>query len=611
MAVFTGSRRFKVYLILGLVIALFTGCGGQKGVDSGASSGNSGQGADTQVLSGNTMQKNDTNASSGNTGQKEGDGSTSSGNTEKSETPDQDIFGRVSEKTRKKQGVYYEIFVRSFADSDGDGIGDFNGLTACLDYLNDADSNTNTDLEVDGLYLMPIQTATSYHGYDVTDYYAIDPEYGTMEDFEHFLDEAHKRNLHVILDFVVNHTGREHPWFRESSKSQDNLFRDYYCWADETTQGIDVKSVLSSGTRLWHPYNGSYYYGYFWDGMPDLNYDNPEVREEIKKAAAFWLEKGVDGFRLDAAMHIYSVNEKPVGTRMSEKNHSWWKEFRESVETANPNVYLVGEVWEKAYVSAPYYQAFDSLFNFDAGEAIINTILSESGMAVSGKGFASWLLEKYQTFAKTNPGFIDAPFLTNHDQNRIMDRLKGDTDKAKMAAAILLTLPGNPYIYYGEEIGMRGSKPDEKIRVPFIWFEKSKPPQCTWESTLNNFNTVPVESQQTDPDSLLSFYKTLIRVRHSSKALMWGGFKPVDSGNRAVVAYSRSYADDGEKTEEVIVFHNVSSQTQQVTLDENLKGAELLFDSQQDEQTRDGIQTDPIMEISPRSTVILKINPGD
>lgn len=492
-------------------------------------------------------------------------------------------MGSIAENdNHAKHGIYYEVFVRSFADSNGDGIGDIRGLTGCLDYLNDGDSHTETDLEIDGIYLMPIHASSSYHGYDVTDYTAINPEYGTLEDFSVFLKEAHTRNIRVIMDLVVNHTGREHPWFREASKSPNSPYRDYYSWADEATEGIDVKSTLSSGSRLWHKANDAYYYAYFWDGMPDLNYDNPKVREEIKKIAAYWLEMGVDGFRLDAAMHIYGVHEKPVGLNIYEKNLAWWKEFRENAEKINPQVYLVGEVWEKTYAVAPYYQVFDSLFNFDAAEGIINTVLSGSGITASDKGLARWLSEKYQTYEKSNTGFIDAPFLSNHDQNRIMERLKGDVSKAKLAAAIFLTLPGNPFIYYGEEIGMKGAKPDENIRVPFIWFSESKPPQCTWRSTLNNFSTVPEEIQQTDPDSLLNTYKTLIRVRHSSRALMEGGFEPVDTGNRAVVAYSRFAGKTAsEEADQVVVFHNVSDREQLVALSEKYTGARLLYDSRQ------------------------------
>lgn len=508
-----------------------------------------------------------------------------------------------------KYGVYYEIFVRSFADSDGDGIGDIRGLTSMLDYLNDGNDDTDTDLGINGIYLMPVNVSPSYHKYDVTDYYDIDPEYGTLEDFEHFLDEAHKRGIRVIMDLVVNHTGRDHPWFRESSSSAESRYRDYYNWADEASEGCDINAVLPSGSRLWHRSNGSFYYGYFWDGMPDLNYDDPRVRKEIKDIARFWLKKGVDGFRLDAAMHIYGVYEKPAGTDLPAKNIEWWQEFRNSAEEVKRDVYLVGEVWDKAYAAAPYYKGFDSLFNFDLGEGIITTLHTGSANAVSSKGFAWWLLDRYETYGSVRQDFIDAPFLTNHDQDRIMTRLRGDVEKAKLAAAIYLTLPGNPFIYYGEEIGMTGSKPDEMIRVPFKWYEEHKLPQCSWQSALNNAATVPVEIQQNDPDSLLSHYKKLIRVRQSSEALMLGGFEPVQSGNRAVIAYERSWSD-GNGKDNAIVLYNVSSDHQQVQLDIKHFSADVIFDSgKTDLKAGNGTEADRLVIVmSPMSTVILDVD---
>lgn len=607
-------RGLKTFLILGFVILIISSCVANNGntkADPNAWEKNqieqtSQQEEQSDQTTGDNEQVDQT------TGQKEQSDQTGENKEqpgEKANIPTNTQLlpgGYVYAGDEKKSGIYYEIFVRSFADSDHDGIGDLRGLTACLDYLNDGDSGTDTDLGVDGIYLMPVNSSSSYHGYDVTDYYDIDADYGTLDDFRVFLEEAHRRNIRVIMDLVVNHTGKEHEWFREASKSRNNPYRSYYNWADENTVGIDVKSLLSSGIRIWHPHGDAWYYGYFWDGMPDLNYDTPAVREEIKNAARFWLEQGVDGFRLDAAMHIYSVGEKPLGTRLTEKSIAWWQEFREAAEQVNPHVYLVAEVWDTTHAMAPYYQAFDSLFNFDVGEGIINTLRSGSALAVSSKGFSRWLLEKYEAFANVRADFIDAPFLTNHDQNRIMDRLGGDNAKAKLAAGMLMTLPGNPFLYYGEEIGMRGSKPDEKIRVPFKWFEEAKAPQCSWQSILNNFSTIPEEVQRTDPESLLSYYKSLIKVRHSSDALMKGGFEPVDSGNRAVVAWSRSFSS-GETSETVVVFHNVSAGNQKVALSGIDCEARVVFKSvRPDTWDEDQKPVGQEMELAPLSTVILR-----
>lgn len=526
--------------------------------------------------------------------------------------PDEEpvLFPDIERKPRtieNKYGVYYEIFVRSFADSNEDGIGDLKGLSSKLDYLNDGNQATKTDLGIDGIYLMPVNVSPSYHKYDVTDYYDIDPEYGTLEDFSKFLEDAHERGIKVIMDLVINHTSKDHSWFRESAKSPENPYRSYYNWASEGDKGYDVKSVLASGTRVWNRHNGSYYYGYFWEGMPDLNYDSVDVRKEIKKIAQYWLEKGVDGFRLDAAMHIYAINEKPAGTRLRDKNIQWWKEFGAAAEEVNPNVYLVGEVWEKSYAIAPYYEGLDTLFNFDAGEGIISIIQSGSVMAVGSKGFAPWLKERHDNFAKAEPNYLDAPFLTNHDQNRIMDRLKGDIGKAKLAAAIYLTLPGNPFIYYGEEIGMKGMKPDEKIRVPFIWFKERKAPQCTWESILNNADTVAEEVQRNDPDSLLNYYKRLIHVRQSSEALVKGDFEPMDAGNRAVLAFARNITAEEKEAERVIVLHNISNETHKITLAEEFSNAVILFDSTHHvEGSRNSRLAGFELELSPKLTIIIR-----
>ena len=523
------------------------------------------------------------------------------------ETVKQIQFPDIQRKPREienKYGIYYQIFVRSFADSNNDGIGDLNGLTSRLDYLNDNNPATNTDLGINGIYLMPVNVSPSYHKYDVTDYYNIDPDYGTMDDFRTFLDEAHKRGIKVILDLVVNHTSSKHQWFKESAKAWGNPFRDYYSWVGGDEKGYNVRGTSSWGSRAWHAYGGSYYYGIFWGQMPDLNFDNPKVREEMKKIVRFWLEKGVDGFRLDAAMHIYGAFEKPAGTKLQGKNLQWWREFGSAAEEVKPDVYLVGEVWDKTSVAAPYYRGLDSLFNFDVGEGIINVVNAGTNTAVGSKGFSPWLKEKYESFAAVEPNFLDAPFLSNHDQNRSMDRLGGDIVKAKLAAGIYLTLPGNPFIYYGEEIGMRGSKPDERIREPFIWFKEPKPPQAYWRSAASNAATVPEEVQREDPASLLNYYKQLIRLRQSSEALMKGDYRALDSGSSSLVAYGRSHTEGGNLKEDVIVLHNLSNEKQTVTLEgEDLSKAKIIFAG--NGKSRDKISGSGVA-ISPNTTVVLQ-----
>src|SRR5512140_3005185 len=196
--------------------------------------------------------------------------------------------------------VFYEIFVRSFQDSNGDGIGDLAGLTSRLDYLNDGDPKTTTDLGVDAVWLMPVFDSPSYHGYDTTDYEKIDADYGGDAQFDAFVAAAHARGIKVMLDLVVNHTGSGHPWFADSASSPTSARRDWYVWSP-TDLGW-TQPFGSAGT--WHPMNGAFFYGVFWGGMPDLNFRNAEVQAEVKRIASLWLARGVDGFRLDAARHL-------------------------------------------------------------------------------------------------------------------------------------------------------------------------------------------------------------------------------------------------------------------------------------------------------------------
>ena len=388
--------------------------------------------------------------------------------------PSQDL-----EEDYTKNGVWYEIFVRSFADGDGDGIGDFIGLTEKLDYLNDGNPETDSDLGINGIWLMPINPSPSYHGYDVTDYYDINAQYGGLEAFEIFLEEAHKRGIKVIMDLVVNHSSSQHPWFKEAESNPDSPYRQYYHWITDETEGYNLELSVW-GNKVWNKVDGDYYYALFWDQMPDLNFENPAVREDIKKIAQFWLGKGVDGFRIDAAMHIYGPRESPEGTNQLQENLDWWQEFDTACLEINPDCYLVGEVWTNLNERAKYAQSFDSTFNFDvAGAGILGMVQNE--YETRNNGFIKALEDTYRVLAEEDATFIDAPFLTNHDQKRAMEYFeKNDVNSMKLAFNILMTIPGNPFIYYGEEIGMLGNKPpDENVREPFIWGENDDV-QTSW-----------------------------------------------------------------------------------------------------------------------------------
>ena len=453
-------------------------------------------------------------------------------------------------------GVNYEVFVLAFADGNGDGKGDLAGLTAKLDYLK--------DLGVGGIWLMPIMPSPSYHKYDVSNYKGIDPAYGTVDDFKKFVAAAHKRKIQVIIDLIMNHTGSDHPWFKEAIKGKDNPYRNYYVWADKDSVATAISkkeiTVDSDNITQWHAVNGDtlgdHYYGYFYGGMPDLNFDNPKVKEEFIDIGKFWLtELNVDGFRLDAAKHIFPTDR-------AKDNHTFWVWFRTEMEKIKPEVYLVGEVWSEAEEVAPYLKGLPALFNFDMGYAITSVV--ESGKDTIG------LVKKYKEisdfYRSVTPDFIDATFLKNHDQNRILSELDDDEEKMRVAVSILFTLPGTPYIYYGEEIGMKGMKPDEYIREPFIWDEdKRDPMQTTWE--IPKYSTdktvVPLRTQKDNPNSLYNFYKRWIAYRNSNECMTFGDLSATPFHIREVISAVRTQGD-----KKCLALHNLSDLEITVSLDE-------------------------------------------
>lgn len=459
--------------------------------------------------------------------------------------------------------VFYEIFVQSFADSNGDGIGDINGMTSKLDYL--------SDLGIDAIWLMPMSPSPSYHKYDVTDYSEIHPDYGTMEDFKNFISTAHDKDIKVVMDFVINHSGYDHPWFQDAMQGKNAKYRDYYVWADKDSIAEQMArketSFDSDNIRQWHPVNGDstkeHYYGFFHGGMPDLNYDNPEVRQEMYKTGRFWLEEvGVDGFRLDAAKHIYPDDR-------AEDSHAFWKEFKTEMERVNPNVYLIGEVWADAGTASPYAAGFTSLFNFDRAFSILESINKKKVVAanIAGHGYeidstanmADVINTSLPWFEKYNSNFVEASFLSNHDQNRAASVLGNESTKVRLSASLLFTLPGTPYIYYGEEIGMLGMKPDENIREPMLWDDASLDKSRTsWieAAYTTDISVTPAVQQKTDDNSIYNHYKSLIALK-KQKVFTRGDIQNLDFANQTVIAFTRSYAG-----ESVAVIHNLSDQSQ-------------------------------------------------
>ena len=414
---------------------------------------------------------------------------------------------KLGESPDDNYRTYYEIFVYSFCDTNGDGIGDLQGVISKLDYLQ--------ELGITGIWLMPIHPSTSYHKYNVSDYYTIDPQYGTIEDFEQLIAECDKRNIHVILDLVVNHTGSEHPWFREAVSYLQNLpdgaepdseecpFVDYYFFSKEAS-GNSSRPIDET---QW------YYEGMFDTSMPDLNWDNTQVREEIRSIMQFWIDKGVSGFRLDAAKEFFSGNVS--------KNVEVLSWLQQTATELKPDCYLVAEVWENFQTIAEYYASgITSIFNFAFADSNgkITKVLQGAGNPSVVSTYATALQKADAAYRAMNPDYIDAPFLSNHDVGRIAGFAGRDANKMKLAAAMNLFMGGSAFIYYGEEIGMPGSGNDPSKRAPMYWNAARNdgttdpPPEC---QLPEEYPLGSLEEQMEDDSSLYRYYRQAIAIRNA------------------------------------------------------------------------------------------------
>jgi Glycosidases len=422
----------------------------------------------------------------------------------------------------------YEIFVRSFRDSDGDGIGDLNGLTRSLDYINDGNPRTQTDLGARCIWLMPVAESPSYHGYDVSNYYKVEPDYGTNADFRRMVAAAHRRGIKVLVDLVLNHASSEHPYFQEALRDTASPHRQWFRFASTkpTSKG-------PWGQDVWYksPVRDEWYYAVFWSGMPDLNYETPAVRDEASKVARFWLkEMGVDGFRLDAIPYLVESGDTLAHTHAT---HEVLRRFAADVRRTSPHAFTIGEVWDSTGTILSYYpNELDAHFAFPVSDAILEAVRS---------GAPGKLVPEVLRFQRALAYDRWSPFLRNHDQTRTLTALGGDPARARLAAEILFTLPGLPFVYYGEEIGMTGDKPDERLRTPMQWtanasgFTSGKP----WETLQNDTSTANVARERADSGSLLTVYRRLIHLRARNAALATGELIPLMASNGGVLAFLR------------------------------------------------------------------------
>lgn len=442
--------------------------------------------------------------------------------------------------------TYYEVFVYSFCDSDGDGVGDLQGLISRLDYINDGDDSTDTDLGCNGIWLMPVNPSPTYHKYDVADYYAIDEAYGTLEDFEELLAECERRGIKVIMDLVLNHSSSQNPWFQEACAYLKGLdgaqpdaaqcpYYDYYHFSKE--QGGGYYQV--EGTD-W------YYEAQFWSEMPDLNLDCEPLREEIAKITQYWLDMGVGGFRLDAVKEYYS------GAPQSNIAFLSW--LTDTVKSQKEDAYLVGEAWLDMADYAPYYESgIDSVFDFAFADkdGIISKVLNGSSAAKYGAAVAS--LD--EMFGAYNADYIDAPFYTNHDMGRSAGYYAGDNSAAqtKMAGAMNLFMGGSAFLYYGEELGMKGSGKDENKRAPMYWsMNPEAAGMCDGPADMEDVKMKfeSLEEQERDETSVYQYYKKVIKIRNQNPEIARGKAEYVLVGDfleedtkKNVCAIKKTYGD--------------------------------------------------------------------
>ncbi len=444
--------------------------------------------------------------------------------------------------------TFYEIFVGGFSDSNNDGMGDLQGIINRLDYLNDGNPNSGTSLKITGIWLMPIMPSPSYHKYDVSDYKAIDEQYGTMDTMRQLVEECHKRGINIIIDLVLNHTSNLHTWFIEAKQARTNgdVNNDYYDFYTVSTvpgdSGWYYFATDPDGQR-W------YYEGNFSSEMPELNYDNPKVKEAVDDIVKFWLsDVDVDGFRLDAVKYFYYGD--------NDKNIELLKWLDTTCKSYKSDAYLIGENWSDRSSIMQYYQAINC-FDFPFAEP--NGDIA-SAVKINGTSWFAGTVESYYNQVKqSNPNAIMAPFLSNHDMDRSAGYLYADDKTMQMAANLYLLMPGNPYIYYGEEIGMKGSRGDENTdanrRLAMLWGDGDtvqNPVGSTYPADRQTNGTVA--SQLKDANSIYNHYKKVIALRNANPEIARGAVTAVYSLGQDVAVLRYEY--NGSV---VYVVHNISA----------------------------------------------------
>jgi len=500
----------------------------------------------------------------------------------------------VTAQTWYKDAIIYQLHVRAYQDSNGDGIGDFRGLTQKLDYIQ--------ELGATAIWLLPFYPSPlKDDGYDIADYLSVHPAYGTLDDFKVFLDEAHGRGMKVITELVLNHTSDQHPWFQQSRSSRNNPYRDWYVWSDTDDRYRDARIIFidtEMSNWAWDPISKSYYWHRFFSHQPDLNYDNPEVREEIWNVMKFWLEMGVDGFRLDAVPYL--VEREGTNCENLPETHEILKMLRRRLDENFANRMLLAEANQWPQDLGPYFadgDEFHMAFHFPLMPRMFMAIKLEDRKPIIE------ILQRTPTIPETCQWGI---FLRNHDEltlemvtdeerdymydeyakdktaklnlgirRRLAPLLDNDRRRIELMNGMLLSLPGTPIIYYGDEIGMGDNiylGDRNGVRTPMQWNGgwnagfSTADPERLYSPLISNpvygYQAINVLAQQRSEHSLLNWMRRTVKLRKSSSVFGRGTIEFLSPENHRVLAYVREWQNN-----RVLVVNNLSSSAQAAELD--------------------------------------------
>lgn len=448
--------------------------------------------------------------------------------------------------------VFYEIFVGSFSDSDGDGIGDLQGIINRMDYLNDGDPASGLSLGVEGLWLTPVFTSPSYHKYDVANYYEIDPQFGTMDDLQELIDLCHQRGVKVILDLPINHTSTKNQWFKNFAnahlmQNERNSYYNFYTWLEDgDTVPAGRHFARVAGRTLLYEAN-------FSDDMPELNFDNEAVRQAVLDVAKFYLDMGVDGFRFDAAKYIYYGDNA--------RSADFWQWYLGQLRQLKADVYTVAEVWDGDGVIDQYLPA-TSCFNFTASQTA--GIIAETARGGDVNRLTTYMESYLSSLSAKSDVALGTLFISNHDMDRAAGYLTAASGYMKVAASLYLLSPGSPFIYYGEEIGLRGSRggsnTDANRRLAMVWGDGdtvADPVGATYTKQTRE----GVAQQAPKGDSLLTHYKLLLMLRRANPEIARGAYKALPFTGTKVGGFTVTW--EGST---VAVIHNTTDREQTVDL---------------------------------------------